>query len=140
MQSYDEGERYGTLIAVALCTVIGNGLQLKDGRHLSPYFGLVPGEYSSGGKQHLLGITKRGNQRIRTLLILAANAFMNELCRRKKAGDGQPIRALNPLELWVKSLIVRVGRFKAKVALANKLARIAWVIITKGERFKPAKA
>ncbi len=65
---------------------------------------------------------------------------MNGLCRRKKAEDGQPIRALNPLELWGKSLIERVGRLKAKVALANKLARIAWVIIAKGERFNPAKA
>ena len=127
----------GPLIAVALCAAIGNGLQFKNGRHLASYFGLVPGEYSSGGKQHLLGITKRGNQRIRTLLILAANAFMTGLSRRKKGEDGQPLRALNPLELWVKSLTERIGKFKAKVALANKMARIAWVIIAKGERFNP---
>ena len=131
---------FGPLIALALCAAIGNGLQFKNGRHLSAYLGLVPGEYSSGGKQHLLGITKRGNQRLRTLLVLAANAFMTGLSRRKSGEDGQPLRAFNPLENWVKSLIERVGRFKAKVALANKLARIAWVIIAKGERFNATKA
>ncbi len=58
---------FGPLIAVALSGAIGNGLQLKNGRHLSAYHGLVPEKYSSGGKQHLLGITKRGNRRLRTL-------------------------------------------------------------------------
>ncbi|MCR4667517.1 MAG: IS110 family transposase [Desulfovibrio sp.] len=131
---------FGPLIAVALCAAIGNGLQFKNGRHLSAYLGLVPGEYSSGGKQRLLGITKRGNRRLRTLLVLAANALMMGLSRRKKGDDGQPLRPLNAMELWVTKLVERVGRFKAKVALANKLARIAWALIAKGEDFNASKA
>ncbi len=59
----------GHLIAVALCAVTGNGLQFKDGRHRPSYFGHVPGEYSLGGKQHLLGISKRDDQRIRVLCL-----------------------------------------------------------------------
>ena len=112
------------------------GLDIEGGsRH-----GLVPGEHSSGGKQHLLGITKRGNRRIRMLLVLAANAFMCGLTRRKKGEDGQPLKKLNGLEIWVTRLMDKVGKFKAKVALANKFARIAWVIIAKGEHYNATKA
>ncbi len=131
---------FGPLTVVALCAAIGNGLQFKNGRHLSAYPGLVPGEYSSGGKQRLPGITKRGNRRLRTLLVLAANALMTGLSRRKKGDDGQPLRPLNAMELWVTKLVERVGRFKAKVALANKLARIAWALIAKEEDFNASKA
>ena len=70
---------FGPLISVALYAAIGNGLLFKNEPHLSSYLGLVPGEYSSGGKQRLLGITKRGSQHLRTLLVLAANAFMTGL-------------------------------------------------------------
>ena len=77
---------------------------------------------------------------MRTLLVLAANAFVTGLQRLKKGENGQPIRPLNALDQWVLKLIERVGRFKAKVALANKLARVAWVIIAKGECFNAAKA
>ena len=130
----------GALIALALVSAVGDAKQFKNGRSMSSYFGLVPDEYSSGGKQRLLGISKRGNQRIRTLLILAANAFMNGLRCRKKGEDGQPIKKLNALENWVIRLADKIGYLKAKVALANKLTRIAWVIIAKGEHFNAAKA
>ena len=130
----------GALIALAIVAAVGNARQFKNGRCMSAYFGLVPDEHSSGGKQHLLGISKRGNQRIRTLLILAANSFMCGLTRRKKGDDGQPLKKPDGLEIWVTRLMDKVGRFKAKVALANKLARIAWVIIAKGEHYNATKA
>ena len=130
----------GALIALAIVAAVGDAKQFKNGRCMSAYFGLVPGEHSSGGKQHLLGITKRGNRRIRMLLVLAANAFMCGLTRRKKGEDGQPLKKLNGLEIWVTRLMDKVGKFKAKVALANKFARIAWVIIAKGEHYNATKA
>ena len=129
----------GPLTATALISNIGDAKQFKNGRQMAAYLGLTPREYSSGGKQRLSGITKRGNRQVRTLLVLAAHAAILGIMRRKVDDTGQPIH-LSKLDKWILTLKDRLGMFKATVALANKIARIAWVILAKGDHFSPAKA
>jgi transposase len=129
----------GPLTATALIAHVGDAKQFKNGRQMAAYFGITPREHSSGGKRRLLGITKRGNVRLRTLLVLAARAEMQGIARRKKDDAGLPLR-LSALDHWIMALRERLGPFKAAVALANKLARIAWAVLAKGEEFQPAKA
>lgn len=129
----------GPLTATALEAHIGDANRFKNGRQMAAYLGVTPKEYSSGGKQKLLGITKRGNKRLRTLLVLAARAIMTGLSRRKRDEEGNPVR-LSDFERWILKLQARIGVCKAAVAVANKLARIAWVIMTKNEIFNPVKA
>lgn len=129
----------GCLTALALISHIGDVSNFHNGRQLAAYFGLTPREYSSGGKQRLLGITKHGNQRIRTLLILASHAAIMGLERRKRDENGLP-RNLTGLDKWILALKERIGGFKATVALANKMARMCWALLSKNEIFNPAKA
>ena len=129
----------GPLTATALISNVGDAKQFKNGRQMAAYLGLTPREYSSGGKQHLSGITKRGNQHVRTLLVLAAHTAILGITRRKVDEVGRPLR-LSRLDNWILALKERIGMFKTTVALANKMARIAWVILAKGEHFNPARA
>lgn len=129
----------GPIIASALIAHTGNPNKYTNGRQLAAYYGLTPKEHSSGGKQRLLGITKHGNQRIRTLLILAARSIMTGLKKRKRDENGQ-IPHLSGFETWILDLQVRIGIFKAATALANKLARICWAVMKKNEAFNPVKA
>ena len=129
----------GPLTATAILAHVGDGKQFQNGRQMAAYLGLTPREHSSGGKQHLLGISKRGNRQVRTLLILAAHAVLLGIGRRKTDDDGRPIR-LSRLDAWALALKNRIGLFKTTVALANKMARIAWVVLAKGEVFNPVKA
>jgi transposase len=105
----------GVQIASALVAEI-DPTQFKNGRHLSAFIGLVPREHSSGNKQVKLGITKRGNPMLRTLMIHGARSVVRMVHTRS-----------DPLSQWVKELIARRGKHKAIVALANKMARYAWV-------------
>ncbi|WP_370808744.1 IS110 family transposase [Bilophila wadsworthia] len=130
---------FGPLIATALVAHVGDARQFKNGRQMSAYLGMTPKEHSSGGKRHLLGISKRGNIRLRTLFILGARSAMLGLERRKKGEDSLPLR-LSALERWILSLKNRVGIFKAAVALANKMVRMAWVLLAKEEAFEASKA
>ncbi len=129
----------GPLTATALTANVGDAKQFKNGRQMAAYFGLTPREYSSGGKQHLSGITKRGNRQVRTLLVLAAHAAILGIIRRKVDETGKPL-CLSRLEKWILALKERIGLFKTTVALANKMARIAWVILAKDEHYNPMKA
>ncbi len=129
----------GALSAMALVSNIGDAKQFKNGRQMAAYLGLTPREYSSGGKQHLSSITKRGNRQVRTLLVLAAHAAILGIMRRKVDETGQPLR-LSRFDKWILCLKEKIGMFKATVALANKIARISWVILAKEEHFNPAKA
>ena len=129
----------GPLTATALVSNVGDAKQFKNGRQMAAYLGLTPREYSSGGKQHLMSITKRGNRQVRTLLVLAAHAAIHGITRRKVDENGQPLH-LSRLDKWILGLKERIGIFKTTVALANKMARIAWVILAKGEHFNPMKA
>lgn len=110
----------GALTASAIVAAVGAGKQFKRGRDLSAWIGLTPAEYSTGGKTHLLGISKRGNNYVRRLLIHGARSCLMHLDR-----------ANDRLGAWLTALDGRMHHNKIVVALANKIARIAWVILTK---------
>ena len=116
----------GALTATALVAAVGNAAQYTSGRHLASSLGLPPGEHSSGGKQRLLGMSKRGNVYVRTLLIHGARSFLRFAHRRDDA-----------FSRWAEGLMARKGRNIAAVAVANKLARIAWVMLTREVAFNP---
>src|SRR5215471_7325420 len=103
----------GPVIATAIVSAIGNGAEFKRGRGFSAWLGLVPGQYSTGGKQKLLGISKRGNSYLRKLLVQGARAVLQQ---KKKQPSG--------LSAWLAQLSTRTHSNVAAVALANKLARM----------------
>lgn len=110
----------GQLTATAITAFAGTGTQFKSGRHLAAWLGLVPKEFSTGGKQRLLGISKRGNPYLRKLLVHGARACVCNLDRTK-----------DHLGIWIGRMEAKgIHRNKVIVALANKLARIAWVVLT----------
>ena len=119
----------GSTTASALVSTIGNARDFKNGRQLAAWLGLVPGQYSSGGKARLGGITKAGDGYLRTLLVLGAKAVL-AAARNKH----------DRLSRWAMALEVRRGYWKAVVAIAAKNARMAWAVLAKGENFKPLKA
>ncbi|WP_406706545.1 transposase [Tunturibacter empetritectus] len=106
---------------------IGNGAAFRKGREFSAWVGMVPRESSTGGKQKLLGISKRGNPYLRKLFIQGARAVM---LRGTKQSIG--------LRTWIENIALRKHHNVAAVALANKMARIAWVVLSKGEAYRPA--
>jgi len=114
----------GPLTATAISALVGSAELFKNGRELSAYLGLVPKQYSSGGKSKLLGISKRGDRYVRCLLIHGARAVLFQT-------KNLPISKAN----WLKELKTRRGFNRAVVALANKNARTIWAIMTKGEDF-----
>jgi transposase len=116
-------EGIGPLTATALVAAIGDVSNFKNGRHLAAWLGLVPRQYSSGNRQVLLGISKRGDRYLRTLLIHGARAFIS-LSKRKSA--------------WIENLVQRCGKQKAYVALANKNARIVWALLAKQVTYQSA--
>ena len=110
----------GALGATALVAAAGDGRQFRNGRDMAAWLGLVPAEYSTGGKQTLRGISKRGNRYVRRLIIHGARSCFLHLNRESHA-----------LGRWLSALEARTHRNKAVVALANKLTRIVWAILTK---------
>jgi transposase len=98
-----------------LIAAIGNGAAFRKGRDFAAWVGLVPREYSTGGKQKLLGISKRGNCYLRKLFVQGARAVL-QFKHKQSAG----------LSAWLTQLTARTHYNVAGVALANKLARIAW--------------
>lgn len=111
----------GPMTATALVAAVGDARQFARGRDLAASLGLTPGQHSSGGKERLLGITKRGDCYLRTLLVHGARAVL------KVAG-----RKDDPRSRWVMSVAARRHKNVAAVALANKMARIAWALLTHG--------
>lgn len=116
----------GVLGATILASVLGNGALFKNGRHFAAFLGLTPKQYSSGGKEKLLGISKGGDTYIRSLLIHGARAVMFWV---NKKTDAQ--------SKWIKCLMVRRGNNKAAVALANKIARTAWALSHGNMEYNP---
>lgn len=123
----------GLLTATALAATVAKGQDFRNGRQLAAYLGLVPRQASSGGKDRLLGISKRGDGYLRGLLIHGARAVIHHIRRRLKAG--QP--GGNP---WVEQLLQRCHVNEAAVALANKMARTAWVLLARNETYCMARA
>lgn len=114
----------GALIASALIAAIGKGQAFEHGRDLAAWLGLVPRQATTGGKPMLLGISKRGNKYLRKLLIHGARAALPHIAERD-----------TDLGRWAKGLLARVHKNVAIVALANKLARVAWAVLRRGEKF-----
>jgi transposase len=116
----------GPITATALVCAIGNGKQFKRGRDLAAWLGLTPRQHSSGGKECLLNISKRGDSYLRTLLIHGARAVL------RVSGQKE-----DPRSRWVQNLCSRRNKNIAAVALANKNARIAWALLTKETDYQP---
>jgi transposase len=120
-------EGVGPLVATAMVAAVGNAREFKSGRELSAWLGLVPRQHSSGNRNVLLGISKRGDRYLRTLLIHGARSA---LCRVERRRDRRSI--------WASRLKLARGFNVAAVALANKNARIIWALLTRGDNYRPA--
>jgi transposase len=116
---------FGPLVSTATVAAIGNGAAFRRGRDFAAWLGVVPRQYSTGGKQKLLGISKRGNLYLRRMLIHGARAVLFRI-RYDTAGFGQ----------WVQRLAQRAPRNKVVVAIANKLARMAWAVLSSGQDYR----
>ena len=114
----------GVLTATALVAAVGNARTFARGRDLAAWLGLAPRQATTGGKPRLLGISKRGNRYLRMLLIHGARTALPGLAQSD-----------TPLGRWLKGLLERTHRNVATVALANKLARIAWAVLAHDRRF-----
>jgi transposase len=115
----------GPVTATALVAAVGNGSSFGKGRDLSAWMGIVPGEYSSGGKQKLLGISKRGNKYLRRLFVQGARSVLQHRDKQSPA-----------LSDWLAQLLTRAHQNVVVVALANKLVRIAWAVLCKNESYR----
>jgi transposase len=115
----------GPISATALIAAIGDATQFKNGRQLAAWLGLVPREHSTGGKPRLLGISKRGDVYLRTLLVHGARATL------RWADTKSDHRSQ-----WLRALIARRGKHRAAVALANKNARIVWALLVYHQEYR----
>ncbi len=122
-------EGIGPLTATAFISAVGDAKMFKRGRDCSAWLGLVPRQYSTGGKTLLGSISKRGDRYLRTNLIHGARSVIS------KADNKTDARSR-----WIQQLKARVGMNKACVALANKNARILWAIMASGERYRVSEA
>jgi transposase len=116
----------GPLIATAIVAAIGNGAAFRKGREFAAFVGLVPRQYSTGGKTRLIGISKRGNSYLRKLLIHGARAAVVRMKRERAPFGG-----------WLNGLEQRAPRNVVVTATANKLARIAWAVLSSGDPYRP---
>ena len=123
----------GPITASALVASVGNAKNFANGRQMAAWLGLVPRQHSSGGKPTLLGISKRGDCYLRTLLVHGARSVV-------RYAEGKT----NPASGWLNSLLSRRNTNVAVVALANKNARIAWALLAHDREFRsdyaPARA
>ena len=119
-------EGLGPISATAIVSAVGDARQFASGRQFAAWLGLVPSQYSTGGKERLGGISKRGDKYLRTLLIHGSRSVLKH-CQSKtdKRSD------------WLSQLMCRRNKNIATVALANKNARIIWAILSKGEQYQP---
>jgi len=115
----------GPITASAIVATVGKAKEFKSGRQLAAWMGLVPRQHSSGGKQNLLGISKRGDTYLRTLLIHGARAVIRFAVNKAKP------------ESWLRKLMTRRNKNVAAVALANKNARIVWALLANNQTFHP---
>lgn len=116
---------FGPIVASTFFSIVGDGKAFGHGRDVSASLGLVPRQHSSGDKNILLGISKRGDKYLRSLLVHGARSVVKHAHKKEDA-----------MNRWVTRLIERRGKNKATVALANKLARIAWAVTTTGQPYR----
>jgi transposase len=119
----------GPLTATALVAAVSDAAQFKNGRQFAAWVGLVPQQHSTGGKPRLLGISKRGDVYLRKLLVHGARATLRWIGLKTDRRS-----------TWLRGLIARRGKNKAAVALANKNARIVWVLLTTEQVYTPEAA
>jgi transposase len=123
----------GVLTASAMVASVGDARNFSSGRQLAAWLGLVPRQHSTGGKSKLLGISKRGDCYLRTLLIHGARSVIAAAGRRKQPTvEQQQQRA----DQWLEALVSRRNRNVAAVALANKNARVIWALLAHGDRYQ----
>ena len=115
----------GPLTATALLATVGDARQFSNGREMAASFGLTPKQNSSGGKERLLGISKRGNAYLRSLLVHGARAVIRTAQTKT-----------DRLSIWVMRIATTRHPNIAAVALANKTARIVWAMLTKGTDYR----
>ena len=131
LQDDDLGQRLlsipgvGPITASVLAAEVGDGKQYRCGRDFAASIGLVPRQYSTGGRNNLLGISKRGDKNVRRLLVQCARAYMLRLDRQT-----------DRLAQWVRTMLTRRHSNIVACALASKLARIAWAIAAHHTEFK----
>ena len=116
----------GPIVATAIVAAIGNGAAFHKGREFAAWLGLVPRQYSTGGKAKLLCISKRGNVYLRKILIHGARAAVLRIKRDRSS-----------IGAWMDALDARAPKNVVVVATANKLARIAWAVLSSGEDYRP---
>ena len=112
----------GPINATALVAAVGDARAFGKGRDLAAWLGLVPRQAATGGKPRLLGISKRGNRYLRKNLVHGARAVLPKLAERD-----------TPIRRWLRDLLARQHKNVVVVALANKLARICWAVLS-GDR------
>jgi len=118
----------GPITATAVVAAVGDAQQFRSGRGFAAWLGIVPNQHSSGGRQRLGAISKRGDVYLRTLLVHGARAVVNG-CERRTDRRSE----------WVKALVQRRNRNIATVALANKQARVIWAMLRRGEAYHPVQ-
>jgi transposase len=114
----------GPLVSTALVASVGNAISFRKGRDLAAWLGLVPRQHSTGGRPKLLSISKRGNEYLRRMLLHGARSVMMQTERNPSA-----------LGVWITDLSKRKHHNVTAVALANKMARIAWAMLTRGSHY-----
>jgi transposase len=117
----------GPIVATAIVAAIGNGAAFRKGRDFAAWLGVVPRQFSTGGRAKLLGISKRGNVYLRKVLIHGARAAVLRI-KRDRAAIGP----------WLDRLGARAPKNVVVVAMANKLARIAWAVLSSGDDYRPS--
>ena len=115
----------GASVATAIVAAIGNGAAFHKGREFSSWLGLVPRQHSTGGKARLFGISKRGNSYLRKLLIHGARSAVLRVKRER-----------SPFGPWLNALERRAPVKVVITAAANKLARIAWAVLSSGQDYR----
>jgi transposase len=118
----------GPLVSTALVASVGNAITFRKGRDLAAWLGLVPRQHSTGGRPKLLGISKRGNEYLRRMLLHGARSVMMQVERNPSA-----------LGAWITDLSKRKHHNVTAVALANKMARIAWAMLTRGSHYSASQ-
>jgi len=117
----------GPLVATAIVAAISNGAAFHKGREFSSWLGLVPRQHSTGGKARLFGISKRGKSYLRKLLVHGARSAVLRVKRER-----------SPFGPWLNALERRSPVKVVITAAANKLARIAWAVLSSGQEYRPA--
>jgi transposase len=120
----------GSITSSAVVATVTNARDFKNGRQMAAWLGLVPKQFSSGGKTSLGKITKRGDTYLRGLLFQGARSALLAAARRAPENRGR-------LQRWMIEVYQRLGYQKSLVAIANKNARMIWAILAKGEAYDP---